>query len=188
MSAVQVTVLPKVIWTPTQAKGARHGAKVQRVVIHRWGVKYTSRAATARSYKGVIKEFLDKGNEASSHFVYPGVAVPNEITQMVRYSEYAWTQAAYNPTSVEVEAADAIWLGHDAAGFEQLAHVTGFLLKHFKLPPVWSVDHGFCRHYDLGIKGGGHTDPTTDLHLWKEFVSLVQKHYKRGGYRTTWGR
>jgi hypothetical protein len=188
MSTVATGVLPKVIWTPTQAKGSRHGAKVQRVVIHRWGVKYVSKAKTAAAYKGVISEFLDKKNEASSHFVFPGCAVPNEITQMVRYSDYAWTQSAYNPTSMEIECADAMWLGHDDEGFEQCAHIVGFWLKHFKLPPVWSVDHGFCRHYDLGAKGGGHSDPTTNLRLWKEFVGLVQTEYKQGGYRTSWGR
>lgn len=188
MEKVTTNVLPEIIWTPTQAKGARHGAKVQRIVVHRWGLKYVSLAQTRRAYQGVINEFKDKSNEASSHFVFPGAAVPNEITQMIRYADYAWTQSAYNPTSMEIECADAMWLGKDPDGLEQCAHIVGFWLKHFKLPPVWSINSGFCRHYDLGQKGGGHSDPTTDLRKWKNFVSRVQFHYKKGGYRTKWGR
>lgn len=190
MSTVQTHILPKIDWVPTQAKGSRHGSKVQRVVLHRWAAKPTMPgAAEERSYKGVIQEFLNTGNQASAHFVYPGSSVPNEITQMVAYRDYAWTEASYNPTSVEIECADAIWLGHDPDAFEQLAHITGFLLHHFGLPPVWSHDRGFCRHGDLGVAGGDHPAcPTTDMVVWKHFVKLTQQHYHAGGYRKDWGR
>lgn len=189
MTEVTPHILPEIVWKPTQAKGNRHGSKVQRVVLHRWGVRYTTEAAEAKSYQGVINEFLHPSNSASAHFVYPGSAKPNEITQMVSYADYAWTEASYNPTSVEIECADAIWLGHDPLGFEQLAHITGFLLHRFGLPPVWSHDRGFCRHGDLGVAGGGHTAcPTTDMTVWRRFIALTQVHYKQGGYRPSWGR
>lgn len=189
MSKVETHVLPDIKWVPTQAKGDRRGSRVQRVVLHRWGVKFSDLPHEKLSYHGVIKEFESKANQASSHFVYPGSAVPNEITQMVKYADYAWTEAAYNPTSVEIECADAIWLGHDADGLEQLAHITGFLLHHFGLPPVWSHDRGFCKHGDLGQAGGGHLAcPTTNLAFWKAFVKKTQVHYHAGGYRSLWGR
>jgi hypothetical protein len=185
---VQTHTLPDIKWQPTKAKGERHGSKVQRVVLHRWGVKFTDRPHERMSYNGVINEFLNRANQASAHFVFPGSAVPNEITQMVRYADYAWTEAAYNPTSVEIECADAIWLGMDNDGLEQLAHITGFLLHHFDLPPVWSHDRGFCRHGDLGVAGGDHPAcPTTNTAFWKAFVRKTQAHYHAGGYRKVWG-
>lgn len=189
MEQVRTHVLPEVKWVPTQARGNRHGSKVHRIVLHRWGVRYSDLPHERLSYHGVINEFKDKRNQASAHFVFPGSAVPNEITQMVTYASYAWTEAAYNPTSVEIECADAIWLGMDPDGFEQLAHITGYLLHHFGLPPVWSHDHGFCRHGDLGVAGGNHPScPTTDMKVWRSFIKKTQTHYHEGGYRKEWGR
>ena len=190
MEKVTPHILPDIDWVPTKAKGDRAGAHVVRVVLHRWAANpVLPGPAEALSYQGVINEFENIKNQASSHFVYPGSSVPNKITQMVAYADYAWTEAAYNPTSVEIECADAIWLGHDPDGFEQLAHITGFLLKRFKLPPVWSHDRGFCRHADLGQAGGGHTQcPTTDMTLWRHFISRVQFNYKTDGYRRVWGK
>jgi hypothetical protein len=108
---------------------------------------------------------------------------------MVRWADYAWTEAAYNPACVEVESADAIWLGKDEPGFEQLARIVAGMLHFHGLPPVWSHRHGFCRHGDLGQAGGGHLEcPTTDLALWRKFVGLVQHEHERGGFRKRWGR
>lgn len=185
---VQPVVLPKVDWRPTTAKSSRDGHKVERVVLHRWGVKYVNRSQEAASYQGVIRFFSDRRNDASAHFVMPGSAVPGRCTQMVPYSEAAWTQAAYNRTSVEIECADAIWLGYDPYGLQVTARMTAFLLHRFGLPAVWSKQ-GFCRHADLGALGGGHTScPTTDLHVWKQFVHMVKFEAARGDFLRHWGR
>ena len=181
-------ILPDLAWVPTDARGDRHGHPVEIVVVHRWGVRFTSEQAERTSYHGVVAYFTDPANRASAHIVYPGAAQSGEATQMVRWSEYAWAEAAYNPVAVEVEAADAIWLGHDPLGLAQLARIVGFMLTAAKLPPVWSHVRGFCRHADLGAAGGGHTAcPTTDLALWRHFVKLVQAEHARGGYRHSWG-
>lgn len=188
MPPVNPRILPELTWAPTGARGDRHGHPVELVVAHRWGVRYTTAKAEAASYRGVINYFSDPVNKASAHVVYPGSAVPGAAGQMVRWSDYAWAQAAYNPAAVEIEAADAIWLGHDPAGLEQLARMFAFLLHAARLPPVWSHSRGFCRHADLGQAGGGHTAcPTTDLVLWRSFVRLVQAEYARGGFRHSWG-
>lgn len=182
-------VLPEIKWVPTQNKDPRNGAHVKRVVLHTWGGHYISEKMEAVSYEAVINQFKRPSSKTSAHFVYPGSAVPNEITQMVDYAHYAWTEEAYNPTSVEIECADAIWLGHDPAGFEQLAHTVGFLLHHFGLRPVWDIHGGFCRHGDLGIAGGNHPMcPTVDTTRWRHFAGRVEFNYKAGGYRPDWGR
>src|SRR5215471_597059 len=182
-------VLPKLDWEPTTARGDRHGSKIAIVVVHRWGVRYTTEKAEAVTYHGVINYFKNRQNEASAHVVYPGSAVPGEATQMVKWADYAWAQAAYNPVAVEIESADAIWLGKDSAGFKQLARMVAYLVHKHRLPPVWSHERGFCRHGDLGSAGGNHPAcPTTEMDQWKAFTRLVQIEHKRGGFRRTWGR
>lgn len=183
------TILPSLDWRPTTAKGDRHGHPVTLVVVHRWGVRYTSPAAEARSYEGVVRFFSNPANKASAHIVFPGSAVPGEATQMVAWENYAWAEAAYNPQADEVESADAIWLGHDPEGMAVLARIVADRLHARRLPPVWSNRHGFCRHADLGAAGGGHTAcPTTDLKLWRHFCSLVEAEAARGHFRPVWGR
>jgi hypothetical protein len=184
-----VAVLPELVWRPTAACGDRLSHPVRLVVVHRWGVRYTSPAAEASSYHGVVSWFSDPRHQASAHIVYPGSAVPGEATQMVAWNHYAWAEAAYNPVSDEIESADAIWLGHDEAGLAQLARIVACRLHVRGLPPVWSTTHGVCRHADLGAAGGGHTAcPTTDLDLWRRFVGMVRREVERGGFRPSWGR
>ena len=189
MTYLRPDVLPSLLWNPTAACGDRHGQAVELVVVHRWGVRFTTEQAEQASYHGVVNWFRDPSHRASAHVVYPGAAAPGEATQMVGWNQYAWAEAAYNPIAVEVESADAIWLGHDPEGFAQLARIVGFLLTMYGLPPVWSHRRGFCRHADLGAAGGGHTEcPTTDVSIWRHFVRLVQHEHARGGYRHSWGR
>lgn len=196
--ASRPVILPELDYVWTDAKGSRNGHQVRFVALHRWGVRYTDPAGEAASYKGVISEFRNVKNQASAHIVYPGSAVGagEKATQMVRWSDKAWTEAVFNPQCVEIECADAIWLGHDMFGLAVTARMTAFLLHKYGLPPVWVKeaailhDHGgFCRHADFGAGGGGHTRcPTTDLHFWHVFESLVQHHYHVGGFRPTWGK
>lgn len=191
-----MTHLPTLSWHPTTAYGQRHGATTDLVVVHRWGVRYTTEPAEAKSYAGVISYFQNPANRASAHIVYPGSAAPDEAVQMIEWRNYAWAEAAYNPTSVEVESADAIWtrqtdsaIVDDEAGFAQLARIVAAMLHYHGLPAVWSHRRGFCRHADLGYAGGGHLEcPTTDLVLWRRFVRTVQAEHERGGFRATWGR
>lgn len=183
-----MAVLPNLHWDPTAASGSRHGHPVNLVVVHRWGVRYTTEGAEAHSYEGVINFFKNPANGASAHVVFPGSAVPGEATQMVSWADYAWAEAAYNPVADEVESADAIWLGQDPEGMDVLARIVAQRLHARGLPPVWSTHRGFCRHGDLGQAGGGHTScPTTDLKVWKHFVGKVQSNFPWDG-REVWGR
>ena len=186
---LHAVVLPELAWNPTTACGPRHGARVRRVVVHRWGAKFSDEPAEARTFAGVQEYFKVRANGASSHVVYAGsIGAPNCV-QMVRWADYAWTEAAYNPTSVEIESADLIWQGHDHAGALQLARIVAYLLHANGLPAVWSHDRGFCRHADLGAAGGGHSAcPTTWIAQWRAFCSLVQREHARGGFRPAWGR
>jgi hypothetical protein len=195
MTEVLPHQLPNLKWKATPNCSSRNGAAIRLVVVHRWGVRFTDEHAEARSYQGVMNYFETKASQVSSHYVYPGSAVPGEATQMVPLHLKAWAERYYNGDSVEVESADAIWLGHDPAGFHQLAHIVAYLLHHYHLPAhkldSVGIVHGsgFCRHYDLGALGGGHSCPTTDQHLWDAFAALVKSEFHRGGFRhAPWGK
>jgi len=188
-------VLPELHWHPTTAYSPRHGSTVELVVVHRWGVRYTTEPAEAKSYAGVIAYFKNPANRVSAHVVYPGSAVPGEAAQMVSWDHMAWAEAAYNPVADEIESADACWtLEHDGKvadehGLAVLARIVAYRLHKRGLPAVWSHRRGFCRHADLGVAGGGHLEcPTTDMSVWRRFVSLVQHEHERGGFRASWGR
>jgi hypothetical protein len=186
---LMAVVLPELRWNPTAACSSRLGHSVSLVVVHRWGVRYTSPAGEENSYHGVVNFFKNPANRASAHVVFPGSAVPGEATQMVHWSDLAWAEAAYNPVSDEIESADAIWLGDDPEGLQVLARIVAYRLHKRRLPAVWSTRYGVCRHADLGQPGGGHLEcPTTDLPLWRNFVTKVQRELERGGFRDRWGR
>lgn len=190
-SHTRPVTLPELVWRPTRACMSREGETIRRVVLHRWGVSYTTPKAEAASYAGVIRWFEDPANAASAHLVLPGSAVPGRAAQMVAWGQAAWAEAAYNRSSVEIECADAIWLGHDPRGLAVAARITAFLLAKYDLPAIWSVERGFCRHGDLGQAGGGHTAcPTTDRNVFQAFAYLVKFEAHRGGFRPfrTWGR
>jgi hypothetical protein len=187
--ATPVVLPANVVWQPTQACGSREGEDVVRVVLHRWGVAYANEQGEATSYRGVVRFFSNPANEANAHVVFPGSAVPGEVTQMVAWADKAWAESAYNASSDDVESADAIWLGHDPLGMAVLARIVAFRLHVRGLPAVHSAEQGFCRHADLGGAGGGHTQcPTTDPQLWGAFVGMVQHEAARGGFRPSWGR
>ncbi len=188
-------VLPELHWEPTANCSSRHGTPVRMVVVHRWGVKFTSEKTEAATYQGVINYFKEPKSQVSAHIVYPGSAAKGKATQMVPWHLKAWAEAHYNPDAVEVESADAIWLGADPDGLHQLARIVGWMLHHWKLPATAlssstvATGHGFCRHADLGALGGNHTVcPTGNIDQWHKFTRLVKAEYKRGGYRKTWGR
>lgn len=196
-------ILPELAWKASGGATPRHGSHVARVVIHRWGERIpVSELDEAKLYGGVVNYLRDAKNRASAHVVHPGTIAPGLATQLVRWSDFAWAEAAYNPTSVEVESADAIWIQdehgvYDEVGLETLARITAFLLStggglHLPtertLPPVWSHERGFCRHADLGAAGGGHTEcPTTDVARWRHFCSRVEYQWHLGQFRPTWG-
>jgi hypothetical protein len=134
LQKVQPHALPLLKQNHTNNQSSRHGHRVRLVVVHRWGERYTSEVQEEKIYEGVQNFFKTTQAQASAHIVYPGSAHPGECVQMVPWHMKAWTEAFYNPDSVEVESADAIWLGDDPAGFHQLAHIIAWMLHHWQLP------------------------------------------------------
>jgi N-acetylmuramoyl-L-alanine amidase-like protein len=170
-------VLPPLKERLTPNRSSRHGQTVHLVVVH----------DTEGGYAGSIATLCDPGRQASAHVVVREDG--REATQLVPWNEKAWACVAFNSVSDNIELAGF----HDRLGSHELrvgARVVAFRLHKRGLPARWSRDGkspGFCRHYDLGAAGGGHTDPTTRLLYWLRFVAWVKYEARRGHFRQTWG-
>lgn len=140
------------------------------------------------SYAGTVEWLCDPRAQASAHIVTEG---STQATQLVPWDVKAWACVAFNAASYNLEIDDDAWSGHDPGALATAARIVAFLCKRTGIPPRWTQNPthapGVCRHYDLGIAGGGHTDPTEDERLWRQFITAVDREYNRGGFRGTWG-
>lgn len=173
-------VLPPLVNHPSPNFSSRHGEKVHLIVCHR----------PVGSYEGSIKFLCTEAAQASAHVITkPG---GEEATQLVSWDDKAWACRAFNAFSDNLELSDEMWVGDDPAGLAVAARIVAFRCHVRGIPATWTRDPshvpGVCRHYDLGLAGGGHTDPTLDTQVWRGFMAKVAAELKRGGFRKTWGR
>ncbi len=171
-------VLPHLAIKSSPNQSARRGP-VHLVVVHR----------PVGSYEGSIATLMNPASQASAHVIMaPG---GKNATQLVPWDRKAWACKAFNSLSDNLEIADEAWTGADPEGFKVAARIVAFRCHQRGIPPIWTRDPltrpGVIRHYDLGIAGGAHTDPTTDVDVWRSFMALVSAEFKRGGFRKTWG-
>jgi len=144
--------------------------------------------ATMGSYAGAVSWLRNPRSQASSHVVEREDG--REATQLVPWAEKAWTQRAYNAVSESNEMA-----GYGPAWpLEQLrvaSRICAFRLYKRRLPARWArfgIGAGFCRHKDLGVAGGGHSDPIMAPALWRACVAMTKAELVRGRLRPEWGR
>jgi N-acetyl-anhydromuramyl-L-alanine amidase AmpD len=180
------TVLPPLEWHPSPNYSQRHhGIVPYLIVLHRPVGSYQSALTTLTKPRGDAS--------VSSHVL---VGRPQGwgvvCAQLVPWDQKAWTCAAFNSMSYNLEIADAAWTGDDEQSLAAAARLVAFLCTRTEIPPTWTPRPldiaGVTRHFDLGRAGGGHTDPTTDTEVWRAFMRRVQAEHKRGGFRKTYGR
>ena len=168
--------LPKILWKESPNCSDRT-ARVDLIVNH----------DTEGSYVGSVAWFAQSQSKVSVHYVLKEDG--SEVTQMVELADKAWACCAFNSRSVNIEMAGWANKGYDSAEWDALANINAFLLHHLQIPCKWArggIGPGFCRHYDLGVAGGNHSDPTTDLATWQRFVSLVMQKYDAGDFPLDW--
>jgi hypothetical protein len=167
--------------SPNQS--TRAGRHVRLIFLHVWG---------GGTFESTSAWLCNPQAQASAHVVYGG---EGQATQLVGWGEKAWTECDLNPVGISIESADAIWHGHDADGFAQLARLTALLChlhlgvcRYVPAAGIVSGMHGFTRHADAGALGCGHLScPTTDLALWDQFCGRVIGEYRLGGFRAEYG-
>lgn len=170
--------LPPLKQRPSPNFSSRHGAPVNLIVVH----------DTEGGYEGSISWLCNRAAQASAHVVLREDGL--EATQLVPWGEKAWACVAFNSTSDNLELAGFARKGYTLGQLQRAARIVAFRLHKRGLPARWARKGsglGFCRHYDLGAAGGGHTDPTTSTAKWLTFVALVKFEYARAHFRADWG-
>ncbi len=174
------TSLPPLKWVPSPNFEARPGP-VTLIVLH----------DCEGSYQSAIHTFQDgtPGNRVSAHFVLKEDG--SEVSQMVSLDKAAWHCRSFNGRSIGVEMAGFAERGFQPSEWDSAARIVAYLLHRYGLPCQWAhrgATPGFTSHFDLGKAGGGHSDPTTDLHIWQGLIDRVQSAYAAGGFPTSWAR
>jgi hypothetical protein len=178
------SVLPKLAWRKSPNSSERSpGIVPYLIVAHR----------PVGSYHGSAEWLCNPKAQASAHVLTEGNGTAvDEATQLVPWDKKAWACASFNSASYNIEVDDNAWDGSDPEALRVAARIFAFICHQTGIPPVQAKnplhDPGIVRHVDLGRAGGGHTDPTQDLVLWRAFLKLVRKELDRGGFRKTWGR
>jgi N-acetylmuramoyl-L-alanine amidase len=144
------------------------------------------------SYHGSVSWFASLRSHVSAHFVVSEDG--SEVTQTVPLSKKAWAQCFYNAyrgaPAISIEMGGYESKGFGPAEWAMVARMTGYFCHRYKIPVQASKGDrpGIARHYDLGIKGGGHKDPTLDSTTWANFLAAVSAQLTQGGFPAEWGR
>jgi hypothetical protein len=177
-------VLPKLAWQESPNVSERSpGVVPYLIVAHR----------PVGNYHGSVSWLCNPKAQASAHVLTEGNSTgADEATQLVPWDKKAWACASFNSASYNIEVDDDAWTGADPEALRVAARIFAFICFKTGIPPVHSKnplhDPGIVRHIDLGRAGGGHTDPTEDLPLWRSFIKMVNAELQRGGFRATWGK
>jgi hypothetical protein len=183
-TTTDAVVMPKLDWQPSPNWSERSpGIVPYLVVAHR----------PVGNYHGSADWLCNPKAQASAHVLTEGNGTGvDEATQLVPWDKKAWACASFNSASYNIEVDDNAWDGTDKDALRVAARIFAFICIKTGIPPVQSKnplhDPGIVRHVDLGRAGGGHTDPTENLPLWRSFLKMVGQEVERGGFRATWGR
>lgn len=161
-------VLPPLKRISSPNYSSRGGAKIDLCIVH----------DCEGSYAGSINWFANPASRVSAHIVLREDGL--EATQMVDFANKAWHVVAFNSRSIGVEMAGFAAKGYAAGEWGAEAAIVAYLLHRYQIPCRWvrgGQGAGFCSHYDLGLAGGGHHDPTTDPTVWNAFCARVAGAY-----------
>lgn len=160
--------LPPQVWIPSPNYSSRGGQKVRLIVVH----------DCEGSAQGAASWFAQARSRVSAQWVLWENCT--QLANMVKAGNKAWHACDFNSVSEGIEMG-----GFEAKGFgidewQMMANVVAWRLKANGLPATWAKGGdgaGFASHRDLGQRGGGHTDPTTDATIWAHFCELVTVAY-----------
>jgi N-acetyl-anhydromuramyl-L-alanine amidase AmpD len=159
-----VSTLPPLKWVESPNFSERNGAPISLMVIH----------DCEGGYAPSVSWFANSHSQVSAHIVLKEDG--SEATQCVPLSKKAWHCVNFNSRSIGLEMAGFAKAGYSEKEWQIAADIMVALMKKFDIPVQWAQGGqgaGFCRHYDLGKAGGGHSDPTTDPAIWSSFVKRI---------------
>jgi hypothetical protein len=179
---VAAAVLPELRQHPSPNFSSRHGAVPFLIVLHRPVGSFES------AERALTDDSRPPAERVSAHVL---LGTGHRAVQLVPWDVKAWTCASFNSLSYNLEVGDEAWDGRAPELLAEAARAVAFLSRRTGIPATWTrAPHdqpGVTRHFDLGKAGGGHTDPTTNMMVWRFFMQLVETEHRHGGFRPTWG-
>ena len=175
--------LPRLYWQPSpNYSQAVYSRAPSLIVIH----------DCEGGYKGSVNWFGALRSHVSAHFVVSEDG--SEMTQCVPLGKKAWHACFYNAfrgaPSLSIEMGGYEAKGFGDAEWRSVARVTALFCQRYKIPVQASKGDrpGIARHFDLGMKGGGHHDPTMDAATWSRFLKMVADELANGDFPASWAR
>lgn len=148
-------------WIPSPCYSSRGGASVRIIVLHTaegartiedLGAFFQNSANQVSSHtgaddqKGVIGEYVTRGNKAWTCANYNPVAVQLELCGFASWSESEWKNQHHN-----MLANAAQWIAEEAKKY-------GIPITALNDAQAQGNGRGVCQHKNLGAGGGGHVD------------------------------
>lgn len=174
-SVSEAVILPPLKQVHSPNYSSRHGAKITLLVYHE----------SAGHYNSDVSWLCNPQAQASAHGVVREDG--GEVTQLVHLADKAWAQADFNAIAVGIEHSNLTAKGF--ASWEQLAvsaRLFAWMAWKLDIPiRVASQSHplGICRHQDLGLAGGGHTQCGMDEPQHTQWMKMIANEHQRGGFR-----
>lgn len=135
-------------------QSSRNGVSPKIIVLHTTEGANVPNSVT--DLKSLGSWFDNSAAQASSHV---GVDSDGYCAKFVPDSAKAWTCAAYNSVSLNIEQIGfASQKTFTEAELNATARYIAYWSKKYDIPLVHSIEHGVCEHKDLGQAGGGHDD------------------------------
>ena len=177
-STTTAVPLPPLVQHPSPNYSTRT-RPISLVVIH----------DTEGPYLSAVNWLSNPAAQASAHVVLreDGQAA----TQLVRWSKKAWACVAYNSQSLNLEMAGRASVGYSDAEIDAAARIAAYWCSLYKIPVARArngVGAGITFHQELGVAGGGHTDPGWTDAQRDAFVARVKTHSGSGFSPSVWGR
>lgn len=165
-----------VIHESVRNQSSRAGATPKLMVLHT--TESHNRPGDA-DLAAIVSWFDNPAAQASSHVV---VDAEGQSARCVPDEAKAWTQAAYNPVCLSIEQ-----IGFSSQGSWEITE----LRETARWLAAWSIKHGIplrrgrvlagqvlrkgvVTHKQLGIAGGGHSDPGPDYPV-KRVIALAKQ-------------
>ena len=173
-------VHPRVVYTRISPnRSSRAGRKPVAVVVH--STEGRNLPNTSRDLVGVTDYLCRPDVPASTHVVTDG---DGHSARNVRDGDKAWTCAAFNPVTLNIEqvgqAAQSSWARDEyretARWIARWSKMYGIPIRKGRVSGSTVVRTGVLRHSDLGAAGGGHHDPGKGYDL--EAVLSLAKFYR----------
>jgi Negative regulator of beta-lactamase expression len=162
-------------------RSARSTVGISLIVLH--STESANIESSDADLAGVAGWFANPASQVSSHVITDS---DGHSARCVEDRDKAWTAAAYNSASLNIEqigrASQTIWAAEElketARWIARWSKDHGIPIERAKVSAGRVLSPGVAMHSDLGSAGGGHTDPGSAYPLG-QVLDLATNYRKR---------